>query len=85
MKFEHLCAAVMDIARPGQERVFMRWIITVVVVAGKEQNSRSTDGPTDQTTPGQRRTATTSPVRKTKSAEVMMVFAAVALAGRKGC
>ena len=43
----------MDIARPGQERVFMRWIITVVVVAGKEQNSRPTDGPTDQTTPGQ--------------------------------
>ena len=31
----------------------MRWIITVVVVAGKEQNSRPTDGRTDQTTPGQ--------------------------------
>ena len=31
----------------------MRWIITVVVVAGKEQNSRPTVRPTDQTTPGQ--------------------------------
>ena len=54
-KFEYLWAAVMDIApdRASEERVFMRWIITVVVVAGKEQNSRSTVRPTDQTTPGQ--------------------------------
>ena len=58
----------------------MRWIITVVV-AGKEQNSR----PTDQTTPGQAADDIACPQDEERHTVIMMVFAVVALVGRKGC